>query len=84
MLDHDGNINSNINTPEDPNVENPATVTCEVGVSSIMTSISPTLELSSLSSDLEGVFGICVLSSGENNYPITEKEFMEWWRIRKE
>ena len=73
MLDHDGNINSNINTPEDPNVENPAMVTCEVGVSSIMTSISLTLEPWSLSSDLEREFGICGVSSGEKKYPITEK-----------
>ena len=43
MLDHDGNINSKINNPEDPTVEHPAIVTCKVGVSSIMTSISPTL-----------------------------------------
>ena len=40
MLDHDGNINSNINTTEDSTVENPVIGTCEVGVSSIMTSIS--------------------------------------------
>ena len=84
MLDHDGNINSNINTPEDPTVENPAMGTCEVGVSSIMTSISPTLEPWSLSSDLEGKFGMCGMSSGEKKYPITDKELMERWRIRKE
>ena len=63
MLDNDGNINSNINTPEDLNVENPAIGTCEVGVSSIMKSISPTLEPWSLSSELEGKFGICGVSS---------------------
>ena len=74
MLDHDGNINSNINIPEDPTAENPTIVTCEVGVSSIMTPISPTLELWFLSSELEGKFGICGVSSGENKYPITEKE----------
>ena len=51
MMDHDGNINSNLNIPEDPTVENPAMGTCEVGVSSIMTSISPTLEPLYLSSD---------------------------------
>ena len=61
MLDHDGNIKSNINTPEDSTVENPAIGTCEVGVISIMTSIYPTLEPWSLSSDLEGEFGICGL-----------------------
>ena len=44
MLEHDGKINSNINTPEYPTVENPTIGTCEVEVSSIMTSISPTLE----------------------------------------
>ena len=44
MLDHDGNINSNINIPEDPTVDNPTMGTCEVVVSSIITSISPTLE----------------------------------------
>ena len=43
MLDHDGNINSNINTPEDSTVENPAIGTLKVGERSIMTSISPTL-----------------------------------------
>ena len=84
MMDHDGNINSNLKIPEDPTVENPAMVTCEVGVSSIMTSISPTLEPWSLSSDLEEEFGICAVSSGEKKYPITEKELMERWRIRKE
>ena len=84
MLDHDGNINININTPEDPTVETFAIVTCEVGVSSIMTSISPTLEPWSLSSDLEGEFGICGVSSGEKKYQITEKELMERWQIRKE
>ena len=73
MLDHDGNIKSNINTPEDSTVENPAIGTCEVGVSSIMTYISLTLESWSLSSDLEGEFGICGVSSGEKKYPITEK-----------
>ena len=73
MLDHDGNINSNINTLEDPTVENPAMGPCKVGVSSIITSISPTLEPWSLSSKLEGEFVICVVSSGEKNYPITEK-----------
>ena len=52
MLDHDGNIKSNINTSEDPTVENPAIGTCKVGVISIMTSISPTLEPWSLSSGL--------------------------------
>ena len=71
MLDHDGNINSNIDIPEDPNVENPAMGTCEVGVISIMTSISPTLEPWSLSSDLEREFGICGVLSGEKKYPIT-------------
>ena len=71
MLDHDGNINSNINIPEDPTVENPAIRTCEVGVISIMTSISPTLEPWSLSSDFEGEFGICGVSPGEKKYPIT-------------
>ena len=49
-----------------------------------MTSISPTLEPWSLSSDLEGEFGICGVSSGKKKYPITEKELMERWRIRKE
>ena len=49
-----------------------------------MTSISPTLEPRSLSSDLEGEFGICGVLSGEKKYPITEKELMERWRIRKE
>ena len=73
MLDHDGNINSNINIPEDPTVKNPAIGTCEVGVSSIMTSISPTPETWSLLSDLEEEFVICGVSSGEKNYPITEK-----------
>ena len=70
-------FNSNINTPEDPNVENIEIRTCEVGVSSIMTSVSPTLEPWSLSSDLEGEFGIFGVSSGEKKYPITEKELME-------
>ena len=84
VLDHDGNINSNINTPEDPTVENPAIGTCEVGVISIMTSIFPTLEQWYLSSDLEGKFGICGVSSGEKKYSITKKELMERWRIRKE
>ena len=84
MMDHDGNINSNLNIPEDPNVENPAMRTYEVGVSSIMTSVSPTLEPWSLSSDLEGGFWICGVSSGEKKYPITEKELIERWRIRKE
>ena len=28
MMDHDGNINSNLNIPEDPTVENPAMGTC--------------------------------------------------------
>ena len=83
MLDHDGNINSNINITEDPTVENTAMGTCEVGAISIMTSISPTIEPWSLSSDLEGEFGICGVSSGEKNYPITDKELMERWRIRK-
>ena len=73
MMDHNGNINSNLNIPEYPTVENPAMGKCEVGVSSIMTSISPTLEPWSLSSDLEGGFGICGVSSGEKKYPITEK-----------
>ena len=73
MLDHDGNINSNINTPEDPTVENPAIGTCKVGVISTMTSISPTLEPWSLSSDLEGKFGIRGVSSVEKKYPNTEK-----------
>ena len=73
MLDHGGNINSTINTPEKPNVENPAIGICEVGVSSIMRSISPTLEPWSLSSHLEGEFGMCGVSSGEKKYPITEK-----------
>ena len=58
--------------------------TCEVGVSSIMTSISPTLQPWSLSSDIDGEFGICGVSSGEKKYPITEKELMKRWRIRKE
>ena len=84
MMDHDGNINSNLNIPEDPTAENPAMGTCEVGVISIMTSISPTLEPWSLSSDFEGEFRICGVSSGENKYPITEKELMERWRIRNE
>ena len=66
MLDHGGNIN----TPEDSTVENPAIGTCEVGVISIMTSISPTLEPWSLSSDLEGEFGICAVLSGEKKYPM--------------
>ena len=83
MLDHDGNITSNINTPEDPNVENPAIRTCEVGVGSIMKSISTKLEPWSLSSDLEGEFGIYGVLSGEKKYTITEKELMERWRIRK-
>ena len=61
MLDHDGNINSNINITEDPTVENPAMGTCEVGVRSIMTSISTTLEPWSLSNYLKGEFGICVV-----------------------
>ena len=43
MMDYDGNINSKLNIPEEPTVENPAMRTCEVGVSSIMTSISLTL-----------------------------------------
>ena len=81
MLDHDGNINSNINIPEDPTVENRTIGNCEVGVRSIMTSISPTLESCSLSSDLEGEFGICGVSSGD---PIPEKELMERGRISKE
>ena len=72
-MDHDGNINSNLNIPEDPTVENPAMGTCEVVVSSIMTSISPTLEPWSLSSDLEGEFGIYGVSSKEKKCPITEK-----------
>ena len=76
MLDHAGNIISNINIHEDPIVENPALGTCEVGVSSIMTSISPILEPWSLSSDLEGEFGICGVSSGEKKCSITEKELM--------
>ena len=59
-------------------------VTYEVGLISIMTSISTTLEPWSLSSELEGEFGICGVSSGENKYPITEKGLMERWRIRKE
>ena len=83
MLDHDGNINSNINTPEDPNVENLAIGTREVGVSSIMTSISPTLEPWALPSDLEVEFGICGVSSGEKKYSIIEKESMDRWQIRK-
>ena len=70
MLDHAGNIISNINIPEDPIVENPAMGTCEVGVRSIMTSIYPILEPWSLSSDLEGEFGICGVSSGEKKYPL--------------
>ena len=49
-----------------------------------MTHISTTLEMWSLSSELEGKFGICGVLSGENKYPITEKELMERWRIRKE
>ena len=44
MLEHDGNINSNIKTPEDSTVENPAIGTCKVAVIKIITSISPTLE----------------------------------------
>ena len=84
MLDNYGNINSNINIPEDPTVENTAMRTCEVGVSSIMPSISPTLELWSLSRDLEGEFGIFGVSSREKKYLITEKELMERCRIRKE
>ena len=59
MLYHDGNINSNINTPEDSTVENTAIGTFEMGVWSIIMSISNTLEPWSLSSDLEGEFGIC-------------------------
>ena len=73
ILDHDGNIKSNISTPEYPTVENPTIVTCEVGVIPIMMSISPTIKPWSLSSDLEWEFGICGVSSGEKNYPITEK-----------
>ena len=73
MLDYDGNINSNINTPEDLTVENTTIGTCKVVLSSIMTSTSPTLEPWSLSSDLEGKFIICGGSSGEKKYPITEK-----------
>ena len=61
---HDGNFNSNLNIPEDPTVENTAMGICEVGVRSIMMSVSPTLEPWSLSSDLEGEFGICGVSSG--------------------
>ena len=49
-----------------------------------MTSINPTLKPWSLSSDLEGEFETCGVSSGENKYPITEKELMDRWRIRKE
>ena len=49
-----------------------------------MTSVSPTLEPWSLSSDLKREFGICGVSSGEKKYRITEKELMERWRIRKE
>ena len=64
MLDHDGNINSIINIPENQTVENLAIGTCEVGLSSIMTSISTTLEPWSLSRDLEGEFGIWGVSSG--------------------
>ena len=59
MLDHDGNINSDINIPEDPTGENCAMGTCEVGASSTMTLISPTLEPLSLSSDLEGECFTC-------------------------
>ena len=84
MMDHDGNINSNTNIPEDPTLENTAIGTFEVGVSSIMTSIYPTLEPWSLSSDVEGEFGICGVLSGEKKYPTTEKELMEMWIIRKE
>ena len=84
MMDHYGNINSNLNIPEEPTVENPAMGKCEVGVSSVMKSISPTLEPWSLSSDLEGGFWIWGVSSGEKEYPIIEKELMERWRIRKE
>ena len=79
MLDHDGNINSNINNTEDSSVENPAIGTCEVGVSSIMTSISPTLEPWSLSNDLGGEFGICGVSLVDKKYPMPEKELMEMW-----
>ena len=71
MLDHDGNIKNNINILEDSTLESPEMVTCEVGVISIMMSISPTLEPWYLSSDLEGEFGICGVSSGEKKYPIT-------------
>ena len=84
MMDHDGNINSNLNISEDQIVENPAMGKNNVGISSIMTSIYPTLETWSLSSDLEGEFGICGGSSGEKKYPITEKELMERRRINKE
>ena len=84
MLYHDFDIKSNINIPQDPTVENPAMGTCEVGVSSTMTSISPTIEPWSLSSDFEGKFGICGVSSGEKKYPIKYKELTERWIIRKE
>ena len=70
MIEHDGNINSNINTPEDPTVKNPSIVTCEVLVRSIVTFISPTLEPWSLSNELEGEFEICGVLSGEKKYPI--------------
>ena len=49
-----------------------------------MTSIYPTLEPCSLSSDLEGEFGICGVLSGEKKDPITEKYLIERWRIMKE
>ena len=77
MLYHYGNINSNINSPKDSTVENPAIGTCEVGVRSVMTFIFPTLEPWYLSIDLEGKFGICGVSPGEKKYPITEKELMD-------
>ena len=78
ILDHDGNINTPRESVVDDNV---ITVhdngTYEVEVSSIMTSISPTLESWFLSSDLKGKFEVSGLPSGEKHYPTTEKELME-------
>lgn len=78
MLDYEGNIN----TPKDNQEEEEGIGV--VGVSSIMTEISSTLEPWSLSSALKGTYGISGVKSGKIRYAITEDELVERWGIRKE
>ena len=85
MLDYEGNINTpKDHQEEDNNPDERQVGIDEVGVSSIMIEISPTLKPWSLSSALKGEFGISSVESGKIKYSITENELVERWGIRKE